>query len=90
MARISTLERNNLTVSLLCPHSVTVDVPIHKSQISNLPTSVIEEPSNISSVLRDTSRYASVGVAVTLIAYLVSRKIRKHRERRNQAGKTTQ
>ena len=42
MVRISTLEKNNLTVSLLYPQSVTVDVPIHKSQLPNLPISVNE------------------------------------------------
>ncbi len=84
MVRISTLERNNLTVSLLSPQSVTVDVPIHKSQLPNLPTSVNEQPSNTTSLLRDLARYASIGVAVTLIAYLVSRKIRRRREQRNK------
>ena len=90
MARISTLERDNLTVSLLFPQSVILDVPIHKSQLQNFPTSVKEQPSDAFSILRDIARYASIGVAVTLIAYLVSRKIRMRRERRNKADKSAQ
>jgi virginiamycin B lyase len=89
MERISTLERDNLTVSLLYPQSVTVDVPIHKSQLQNFPTSVNDQASNIPLILRDMARYASIGVAVTLIAYLVYRKIRQRRERRNKAGENT-
>ncbi len=87
MVRASTLERNNSTISLLYPQSVTVDVPIHKSQLQNLPTSINEQPSDTSSLLRDVARFASIAVAVTLIAYLVSRKIRTRR--RNKVGKTT-
>jgi streptogramin lyase len=90
MARVSTLERDNLTVSLLFPQSVILDVPIHKSQLQNFPTSVKEQPSDAFSILRDIARFASIGVAVTLIAYLVSRKIRMRRERRNKADKSAQ
>ena len=90
MVRVSTLERDNLTVSLLFPQSVTLDVPIHKSQLQNFPTSVKEQPSDGFSILRDTARYASIGVAVTLIGYLVSRKIRMRREKRSKADETTQ
>ena len=79
MTRISTLERDNLTVSLLYPLSVTVDVPIHKSQLQNLPTTFNKQSSNPTSLLRDIARFASVGVAVTLIAYLVYRKIGKRK-----------
>jgi virginiamycin B lyase len=82
MVRISTLEKNNLTVSLLYPQSVTVDVPIHRSQLPNLPISVNEQPPNTFSILRDLARYASIGVAVTLIVYLVYRKIGKRREKK--------
>ena len=42
-----------------------------------------------SSLLRDIARYVSVGVAVILIGYLVSRKIRMRRERRNKADETS-
>jgi streptogramin lyase len=90
MERISTLERDNLTVSLLYPLPVTIDVPIHKSQLQNFPTSVNDNGSNTPLLVRDVARYASIGVAVTLIAYLVYRKIRQRRERRNKAGKNTQ
>ena len=89
MERISTLERDNVTVSLLYPQSVTVDVPIHKSQLQNFPTAVNDQASNTSSLLRDIARYVSVAVAVILIVYLVSRKIRMRRERRNKADKTS-
>ena len=89
MERISTLERDNLTVSLLYPQPVTVDVPIHKSQLQNFPTLVNDQASNTPLLLRDMARYASIGVAVTLIAYLVSRKIRQRMERRNMAGENT-
>ena len=89
MERISTLERDNLTVSLLYPQSITVDVPIHKSQLQNFPTLVNDQASNTPLLLRDLARYASIGVAVTLIAYLVYRKIRQRRERRNMAGENT-
>jgi streptogramin lyase len=82
MVRISTLEKNNLTVSLLYPQSVTVDIPIHRSQLPNLPISVNEQPPNTFSILRDLARYASIGVAVTLIVYLVYRKIGKRREKK--------
>jgi virginiamycin B lyase len=85
MPRISTLEKDNLTVSLLYPQTVTLDVPVHKSQIQNLPSSVNnEEGSNSMFIfLRDLARYASIGVAVTLIGYLVYRKIAKARIIRN-------
>jgi len=84
MVRISTLEKNNLTVSLLYPQSVTVDVPIHKSQLPKIPISTNEQPPNTLSLLRDVARYGSIAVAVTLIAYLVSRKIRSRRQRRDR------
>ena len=88
MARVSTMERDNLTVSLLFPQSVILDVPIHKSQLQNFPTSVNEQPSDAFSILRDIVRFAAIGVAVTLIGYLVSKKIRMRRERRNKADET--
>jgi hypothetical protein len=84
MIRVSTLERENLTVSLLYPQSVTVDVPIHKSQLQNLPTTLNEQSSSPTALLRDIARFASIGVAVTLIAYLVYRKIGKRRENKRK------
>ena len=51
MERISTLERDNLTVSLLYPQSITVDVPIHKSQLQNFPTLVNDQASNTPSTI---------------------------------------
>ena len=84
VTRISTLERNNLTVSLLYPQSITVDVPIHKSHLQNFPTLVNEQSPNTSSLLRDIARFASIGVAVTLIAYLVYRKIVKHKQNKRK------
>jgi len=81
MARVSTFDRNNLTVSLLYPQSVILDVPIHKSQLQNLPTSFNEQSSNANSLLIDIARFTSIGVTVTLIAFLVYRKITKRREK---------
>ncbi|CAN5435907.1 hypothetical protein BH18THE1_BH18THE1_01500 [soil metagenome] len=85
MSRISTLERDNLTVSLLYPQSVTLDVPVHKSQKQNLPTSINnEERSNSMFIfLKDLARYAAISVAFTLIGYLGYRKIAKARTKRN-------
>ena len=85
MPRISTLEKDDLTVSLLYPQTVTLDVPVHKTQIQNLPSSVNnEEGSNSMFIfLRDLARYASIGVAAILIGYLVYRKIVKSRIERN-------
>jgi virginiamycin B lyase len=85
MPRISALEKDNLTVSLLYPQTVTLDVPVHKSQIQNLSGSVNNQvESNFMFIfLRDLARYASIAVAVTLIGYLVYRKIAKARIKRN-------
>ena len=81
MTRISTLEKDDLTVSLLYPQRVTLDVPVHKVQIQNLPSSVNkEEGSNSMFIyLRDLARYVSIGVAVNLIGYLVYRKMARGR-----------
>jgi virginiamycin B lyase len=84
MVRVSTLERENLTISLLYPQLVAVDVPIHKSQLQNLPTKLNEQSSSPTALLRDIARFASIGVAVTLIAYLVYRKIGKRRENKRK------
>jgi virginiamycin B lyase len=85
MPRISTLEKDDLTVSLLYPQTVTLDVPVHKTQIQNLPSLVNNEEGSNSMfiLLRDLARYASIGVAVTLIGYLVYRKIAKAKIKRN-------
>ena len=40
MPRISTLENDNVTVSLSYPQTVKLDVPTHKVQIQNLPMGV--------------------------------------------------
>jgi hypothetical protein len=84
MVRVSTLESENLTISLLYPQLVAVDVPIHKSQLQNLPTKLNEQSSSPTALLRDIARFASIGVAVTLIAYLVYRKIGKRRENKRK------
>jgi hypothetical protein len=78
MVRISALEIDNLTVSILEPQSVTLDVPTLKSQIQgqNLPILQSDESSNTLFVLlKDIARIAAIGVAIILIAYLVYRKI---------------
>jgi len=63
-------------------------LPSLAAQLNNFTTSVKEQTSDAFSILRDVARFASIGVAVTLIAYLVSRKIQTRR--RNKANKTAQ
>ena len=46
MPRISTLEKECLTVSLLQPQTVMLDVPTHKAQLQNPPTLLNEQPPN--------------------------------------------
>ena len=84
MTRVSTMDRDNLTVSSLYPQMVVLDVPIHKSQLQNLPTTFDEQSSNPTSLLRDIARFASIGVEITLIAYLVYRKIGKRGENKRK------
>lgn len=83
MPRISTLEKDQLTVSLLHPQTVMLDVPAHKAQLQNFTMPENNESSNSALVmLIDLARYISVGVAVTLIGYLIYRKINQHRQKR--------
>jgi hypothetical protein len=90
MAKISTLERYHLKVSVLQPQLLNLDVPVHKTQGQNLQLSENNEQSSNSMFIwfRDVARFASIGVAVTLIAYLVYRKIRKHRQKRENKNKS--
>lgn len=85
MPRISTLENDNLTVSILRPQQVTLDVPVHTAQLKNFTTSTNNENENTNSsfMIRDFVRYASIGVAVTLIGYLIYRKINQRKLKRN-------
>ncbi|HEX9319840.1 MAG TPA: hypothetical protein VF884_12985, partial [Nitrososphaeraceae archaeon] len=84
MPRISTPEKDNLTISLLEPHTVMLDVPAHKAQLSNFTTSANNENTNTPFILlRDIARYAAIGVAVTLIGYLVYRKINQRKLKRD-------
>jgi virginiamycin B lyase len=75
--RITTFEKDNLKVSLSRPQTIILDVPIEESNIysdSNQPNQ------NLSlTFLRDLARYGSIVVAVTLIAYLVYRKISRRK-----------
>lgn len=80
MTRVSTSEKDFLVVSLLYPQLVKLDVPLG-SQLQNKQTSQQFSP-NIGSndftvFLRDIARYASIGVAITFIGYIVYRKIGK-------------
>jgi streptogramin lyase len=85
MPRISTLEKDNLTVSLLFPQMIKVDVPVHKAQLQKLPPSEINQSSpDITVILRDIARYASISVALTLIGYLVYRKIKQSKLKINK------
>lgn len=80
MERISTPEKDNLIVSLSLPQTIKLDVPIQKDQLQKLPTESNEGSSNETLVfLRDLARYASIGVAISLIGYLVYRKIKQRR-----------
>ena len=84
MPRISTLEKDGLAVSLLHPQTVMLDVPAHKAQLQNFTIVENNESSNSTLVmLRDLAKYASVGVALTLIGYLIYRKINQSRLKRN-------
>lgn len=88
MQRISTLEKNGLTVSLLNPQIIFVDVPEHKAQLQNFTTGENDQTSNSSLVvLRDLAKYASVGVALALIGYLIYRKINQSRLKRNNQNR---
>ncbi len=78
MPRISTFENDNLTISFLRPQTVDLDVPVNNAQLQNFTTSE-NESSNSVMVLRELARYISVGVAVTLIGYLIYRKINQHK-----------
>jgi len=89
MPRISTLEKDDLTVSLLRPQTVMLDVPAHKAQLQNFTTTENNESSNSALVmLIDLAKYISVGVAVTLIGYLIYRKINQHRQKRDKQNKS--
>jgi hypothetical protein len=71
--RITTFEKDNLTVSLSRPQTVILDVPTEKS---NIPADSNQPNQNLTpTFLRDLTRYGSIVVAVTLIAFLVYRKI---------------
>jgi virginiamycin B lyase len=84
MPRISTLEKDNLTVSLLYPKTVSLDVLAHVSQLQNFTTPANDENSSSPfTTLRDVARYASITIAVTLIGYLVYRKINQRKLNRN-------
>jgi hypothetical protein len=86
MTRISTLEKDRLTISELYPQTVVLDVPAHEAQIQNFTTLANNENSNSTfTTLRDLARYVSVGVAITLIAYLVYRKIKERKLKRNSS-----
>ena len=88
MPRISTLEKDGLTVSLLQPQTVTLDVPVHNAQLQNFSTAESNESSNSTLVmLRDLAKYISVGVAITLIGYLIYRKINQRRLKRDNQNK---
>jgi streptogramin lyase len=84
MPRLSTPEKDNLTVSLLEPQTLTLDVPAHKAQLQNFTTLTNNENSNSPFILlRDIARYAAIGVTVTLIGYLVYRKIKQRKLKRD-------
>ena len=70
--RITTFERDDLTVSLSRSQPVTLDVAAETSQLQNVTAESNQPiPNGIPVLLRDLTRYGSIAVAVTLIAYLV-------------------
>lgn len=80
--RITTFEKDNLTVSLSRSQLVTFDVPVEKSQLQNLTAESNQPNPNVTPILlRDLTRYGSIAVAMTLIAYLVYRKIYRRKFR---------
>ena len=86
--RISTLEKDGLTVSLLQPQTITLDVPVSNAQLQNFTTAENNESSNSTLVmLRDLAKYISVGVAISLIGYLIYRKISQHRLKTDNQNK---
>jgi streptogramin lyase len=88
MPRISTLEKDGLTVSLLQPQTVILYVPAHKAQLQNFSIAENNESSNsIFVMLKDLAKYISVGVAATLIGYLIYRKIDQRRPKRDNQNK---
>lgn len=80
--RVRTFEKDNLTISLSRPQTVILDVPVKKSQLQNLPAESNQSNSNVTLIfLRDLARYGSIAVAVTLIAYLIYKKIYQRKVR---------
>jgi virginiamycin B lyase len=80
--RITTFEKDNLTVSLSRSQPVTVDVPAEKSQLQNLTAESNQPNQNVTPILlRDLTRYGSIAVAVTLIAYLIYGKVYRRKFR---------
>lgn len=78
--RITTFEKDNLTVSLSLPQMVRLDIPILKAQLKSIPAESNQTNSNdIVVLLRDLARYGSIGVAIMLIGYLAYRKIKKRK-----------
>ncbi|MDP9489280.1 MAG: hypothetical protein M3P28_03645 [Thermoproteota archaeon] len=78
--RITVFEKDNLRISLSLPQTIKLDTPILNAQLNNTPIESSQTNSNdIDVLLRDLARYGSIGVAVTLIGYLVFRKIKKRK-----------
>ena len=94
MTRSSTLEKNNLVISLLYPISIKLDVPVSTSsppKEQNNRDNSLNNPSlqeekgflNISGdTLRNTLRIVSLPVAIGLIAYIILRKIKERKTKK--------
>ena len=81
MPRITTFEKDNLSVSLSRPQTIELDVPVHETQLQ-IPAESNQSNSNVTLIfLRDLVRYGSIAIAVTLIAYLIYRKIYQRKVR---------
>jgi virginiamycin B lyase len=80
MPRVSMLEKDNLTISMLQPLLVSLDIPDHEAQTQNLGASEgNDQNNNLFILLRDLARYGSIAVALVLIGYLIRRKVRRGR-----------
>lgn len=82
MPRVSTVEKDNLTVSLSYPQTIELEIPAQKAPLQDLYSEANQNSSNVILIfLKDLARYGSIGVAVILIGYLAYRKIKQRKSK---------
>jgi len=81
MPRISTSGKDNVTVSLSYPQTIELNVPANKVQAQTLSAKSIQDSSDTTLFLKESIKYGSLAVAMSLIGYIVYRKIRQHKTR---------